>query len=273
MSSPTLATRFRPYRAILAGFCGSTIATIILLFAHIFAQILAQGMGDQSLAYALAYNSLTAYVASNLYLASLVHFVLGVSFAMVYAKIVDSLPGRNSWKSGAVFSLALWLLSAVVFFPLVGAGFFALALDAGVLPVAGSLFLHLAYGVTLGLVYSPALANLRLNATAQHNDLAGYNGASVHAEKAAALGILGGSLVGIVLAGLGATVAGPSSLAVAGLPAGYTIMALVFFCIGMGMLVGFWTGAPDAEPGRHADLSTLRHPGYPSATQDSLPTD
>lgn len=252
MHSPTLTTQFRPYRAVLAGFCGSTVATVLLLFAHILAQVVGRGMGTGSLAYALAHNTLTQTVANNLYLTAFVHFVLGITFAMFYARTVDSWPGHNTWKSGMVFSLGLWLLSAVVFFPLVGAGFFAMSLGAGVLPVTGSLILHLSYGATLGLVYSPALSHLTLNSEAQHANAPAYNGASMHAEKAAAMGILGGTAVGVLLAGLVSAVMGEPGLAVAGLPAGYTIMAMVFFCIGMGMLVGFWTGAPDAEPGGRA---------------------
>lgn len=251
------STKFRPYRAIVAGFCAATVATIILLFSHIFAQILAKGAGEGSPFYALAYNNLTQSVSQNVFLTTLAHFVLGVAFAMAYAKSVDRLPGHNNWKSGLTFGLALWLLSAVVFFPVVGAGFFGMGLGAGILPVAGSLVLHMAYGLTLGTVYSPALARMGVNVGAQHAiDAEGhaldFAPGAPNAEKSAALGILGGSAVGAAVAGVIWMATGPGTSIVPGLPLDYALMAVIFFCVGVGLLIGFWTGVPDPRPARGA---------------------
>lgn len=251
-------TKFRPYRAIVAGFCAATVATVILLFSHIFAQILGKGSGEGSPFHALAYNSLTQSVSENVFLTTLAHFVLGVAFALAYAKSVDQLPGRNNWKSGLSFGLALWLLSGVVFFPLVGAGFFAMGLGAGILPIVGSLVLHLAYGLTLGAVYSPALARMGVNVGAQHAvDADGHTvlpaGGSPNAEKAAAMGILGGSAIGAAVAGIVWLAVGPGKTAIMpGLPLDYALMAVIFFCVGVGLLIGFWTGVPDPRPARGA---------------------
>ncbi len=251
------STKFRPYRAIVAGFCAATVATIILLFSHIFAQILAKGAGEGSPFYALAYNNLTQSVSQNVFLTTLAHFVLGVAFAMAYAKGVDRLPGHNNWKSGLTFGLALWLLSAVVFFPVVGAGFFGMGLGAGILPVAGSLVLHMAYGLTLGTVYSPALARMGVNVGAQHAiDAEGhaldFAPGAPNAEKSAALGILGGSALGAAVAGVIWMATGPGTSIVPGLPLDYALMAVIFFCVGVGLLIGFWTGVPDPRPARGA---------------------
>jgi hypothetical protein len=243
MSRQTPQTWFQPYRAILAGFCGSMIALVILLFAYIFAQILGKGMGQDSIFYSLAYNDLTRTVSHNLLVTLLIHFVLGITFALAYAKIANGLPGHNSWKSGILFGLGLWLLSAIVFFPLVGAGFFALSLGAGLAPVAGSLVLHLVYGSMLGLVYSPYFDSVSVNRVAQQGATGGLE-ASPTPEKAAALGILGGAGIGAVLALVGWLMAGHAHI-VSGVPLDYALLALVFFCIGAGMLVGFWTGAPE----------------------------
>lgn len=240
MSSNLPATPFRPYRAILAGFCGSTTSMVVLLFSHIFAQMLSKGMGPNNVFYALSYNNLTQAVASNLYPTVLLHFVIGTAFAVLYAKMVDRIPGGNSWKSGLIFGTELWLLSAIVFFPAMGAGFFGLGLGAGVLPVAGSLILHLVYGLMLGLVYSPALMKWHVTPQAQRGTVPDN---SASAEKAAALGILAGAGVGVVTVAAALVVIGARSISVGGLPVDYTLMAIVFFCTAMGMLIGFWTGA------------------------------
>jgi hypothetical protein len=250
MSSTEFSSKFRPYRAVLAGFCGSTVATVILLFSYIMAQLLARSTGEGSALHALAYNNLTALVESHLYVTAVAHFVLGTLFALAYARLVDQLPGRNSWRSGLVYGLGLWLLSAVIFFPLMGAGFFALQLGAGLLPVLGSLILHLAYGGVLGLIYSPYLASFGVNAMAQHPGAVPHQLSSTPSEKAAAKGILGGAALGSLLVGVAWLLGQGDSMTVSGLPLDYTLMAVVFFFTTVGMLIGFWTGAPDGEPSR-----------------------
>lgn len=245
MSHYPNTTEFRPYRAILAGFCGSTLAVIVLLFSHIFAQILSQGLEQFTLVHALVDNDLTVAVANNLYLTVLAHFVIGLGFAVMYAKIVDQLPGANSWRSGLIFSSLLWVLSGLVFFPLVGAGFFGLGLGAGALPFLGSLVLHLAYGFTLGLVYSPYFSSVGVNRIAQRNPESGGQ-PSPSSDKAAALGILGGAATGGLLVSASWLLLGrPEAFVVAGMPLDYALLAVVLFCTGIGMLLGFWNGLPN----------------------------
>lgn len=252
MSSQQVSTKFRPYRAILAGFCGSSSAIIVLLFAHIAAQILAQGLGEFSIVHALANNDLTEAVSNNLYLTVLMHFVFGFGFAMLYAKLIPMLPGHNSWRSGLIFSVGLWLLASLLFFPAVGAGFFALELGAGILPALGALILHLAYGITLGLVYSPYLRSVSVNRVIQRDPNSAHI-AAPSADKAAALGILGGAAVGTALVAFVWLLSGrPDAFVALGMPIEYAVTAIVFLSTGVGLLLGFWTGLPNESRANNA---------------------
>ncbi|CCF86010.1 conserved membrane hypothetical protein [Nitrolancea hollandica Lb] len=53
-----------------------------------------------------------------------------------------------------MFSLLPWLVSVLVFLPVMGGGVLGLNLGAGPLPLLGNLLLHLGYGVTLGELYA-----------------------------------------------------------------------------------------------------------------------
>lgn len=238
--------RPRTYRAIVAGFCASATAAFIFLFAHMTAKIIAAGTGSESTFGALADNNLVSLASDNLYFAALVHFGVGLTLACIYSLVEKRLPGKG-WQSGIAFSMIPWLLSALVFFPMVGAGFLGLKLGAGFLPVAGSLVLHLFYGVMLGTLYGPLAKLAVVQPTSVDSRLAEKH---IHegTSKGAALGILGGTFCGLAVATSVWLLFGQEKTnLVAGLPWDYVMMALVFFCSSMGMLLGFWTGIPTSQ--------------------------
>ncbi len=235
---------FRPYRAIVAGFCASAAAALTYMFAHLTSSIVAEGLGEGSWFHALISNSLVDLAASQLYVSILIHFVIGITLAGLYAAVVDRMPSGNSWGSGLQFALIPWFVSALVFFPLVGAGPFALSLGAGFLPILGWLCLHLVYGGFLGYLYSPESSRTVLP---QESLVHAPYETRLTREKAkgGALGILGGAVLGSVLLGIVRLVVGADTEAMAapGLPLDYTVVAGIFFFATMGMLVGMWSGA------------------------------
>ncbi len=234
----------RPYRAIVAGFCASAAAALTFLFAHLGATILARGLGDGSWFAALVQNSLVDLAASSLYLSLLLHFVIGITLAGLYAVVVDRLPNGNHWTSGLWFSLLPWMASGLIFFPLMGAGLFAWGLGAGLLPIAGWLVLHLIYGSLLGFLYSPEASRSVMPQSSLAHDPYETQATQTRA-KGAALGILGGAGLGSAALIVVWLLVGSSQAFVApGLPLDYTIVAGVFFFSIMGMLIGLWTGAP-----------------------------
>src|SRR3954469_17480874 len=92
-----------------------------------------------------------------------------------------------------VFALVPFLLSVVVFFPIMDAGVLGKDLGAGPLPVVGNLILHLIYGATLGTLYS---VDLERWLDGSYADRA-FNR---KAEQYAAIGLVIGAPVGLLLA-------------------------------------------------------------------------
>lgn len=84
------------------------------------------------------------------------HFLNGTILALIYATwFYDRLPGGRLAK-GVVYGLILTLVAWVVVGPLVSpAGPFFLNTPAPLMMLAGSLIVHLGYGIALGLSYTP----------------------------------------------------------------------------------------------------------------------
>lgn len=141
--------------SIASGF----IATIAMSLAMALAFGVARAIGDtqgntlEQWFAALASNDLIDRIGEGVAVGLVLNLVLGLVWAMVYARVfVQRLPGAG-WQRGMLFSLIPWLLSLLVFFPMTGLGFFGSELDAGFLPAAGNLILHLIYGAVLGTLY------------------------------------------------------------------------------------------------------------------------
>jgi uncharacterized membrane protein YagU involved in acid resistance len=80
----------------------------------------------------------------------LVHFVVGVLWAILYARLLlGRLPG-SPVSRGLLYGFLVFLLAEAVLLPIVGAGFFSRG-DPSML--IGALLGHLVYGSVLGWVY------------------------------------------------------------------------------------------------------------------------
>jgi hypothetical protein len=192
-------------RAIISGFIASAVMSFLFFLAYGLARVATQvelrpqrGAAEfTQWLQALTHNQVLDLAATSLYAAAAVHLVVGVLWAIAYAYYFEPRLSGDGWARGLLFSLFPWILSLVIFMPLVGGGLFGAAVGAGPLPAIGNLILHLAYGVTLGAIYGP-LGDIpaddfsREAATDDMTTMTQY-------ERAAAQGIVAGAVLGAVV--------------------------------------------------------------------------
>lgn len=143
---------------LLSGFVATGMMTLILLLAYGMAFLVGSDDPQAPLLlhwlWGLAHNPLVGTATVALPLAIVLHFIAGMAWAVVYAGLVEPYLSGPGWRRGALFSLLPWLVSVLVFLPVMGGGVLGLNLGAGPLPLLGNLLLHLGYGVTLGELYA-----------------------------------------------------------------------------------------------------------------------
>jgi len=82
-------------------------------------------------------------------------FVNGMAIlGFLFARLYQSLPGRNGATKGLTFGLIGWMFMGLIFFPVIGLGLFAFGAGLGIAPALLSLAMLLAYSVVLGTVYA-----------------------------------------------------------------------------------------------------------------------
>ena len=138
---------------ILAGFLATFAMTVILVGAYWVGDAIGRADGNtlQRWSYALVHNPMAERTADMVVLAIGANLAVGLLLALVYARYVEPRLDGPSWWKGLRFALVPWLLSLIVFLPLMGGGLFGMDLGAGPLPIVGNLVLHLVYGAGLGL--------------------------------------------------------------------------------------------------------------------------
>jgi hypothetical protein len=193
-------------RAILAGFAATVAMTGALVIAYGVALMLGSADPQASVVlrwlWALAHNTVTAGAETSVPITVLLHVVAGIGWAVVYAALAEPRLSGPGWRRGLTFAPIPWLLSLIVFLPLVGGGFLGLGLGAGPLPIIGNLLLHVVYGLTLGFLYAPE------NARVLHPDDLDVTPAEqsllTRSEQTMAtgmlLGLVAGAIVGWVIA-------------------------------------------------------------------------
>ena len=137
-------------RSILSGFIASMAMLISFFVAYGAARVaasvtLADRRGAETFhewVQALTNNQVLDLATGSVYAAGAVHLTVGVLWAVVYAYYFEPrLPGAG-WLRGLVFAFIPWVLSLVVFMPVVGGGFVwrtAARALVGLLPTAISL--------------------------------------------------------------------------------------------------------------------------------------
>ncbi len=228
---------------IVSGFVATIILSIGLLIAYEIALLVgSQAAGASTVErwfWALTHNPVTSSARLDLPVALLLNFAAGVGWAVIYGGYVEPRLSGPAWRRGVIFSLIPWVLSLIVFLPLVGAGFLGMSLHAGPLPAIGNLLAHLLYGATLGAVFA---GEQLVRITGEQEDAEDVD-TVVRAERMMATGILPGFILGgvIGLAGSHSIAPGydPWLVTVLGAMAGGAI----------GMLVGSFAGLSDPGVG------------------------
>jgi hypothetical protein len=233
-----------PVWALVAGFGATVVMTGALVIAYGIALLL--GSNDPAAStlarwlWALAHNTLTTNAQTALPAAVLLHFIAGIAWAIVYAGLVEPRLSGPGWKRGLIFSPLPWLLSLIVFLPVVGGGFLGLGLGAGPLPIIGNLILHLIYGATLGALYAPEANRLLIGTDEVEAD--GEAPLLAHTERTMALGIIAGLVLGGLIGWLGAATFAANQGAMIGLLFGALAGSAA------GLLVGSFTGLSPHRP-------------------------
>lgn len=136
---------------------------------------------------ALSSNEMTESVNDIFAAGMILNLVMGLVWALIYARLAEPRLTGPGWRRGALFSLIPWALSILVFFPIAGIGLFGAGIDAGILPVLGNLILHLVFGIVLGTLYEMEGSNDAHDRQANTNS-----------ERSAAFGMLIGAVVGFI---------------------------------------------------------------------------
>mgnify|MGYP001175403745 FL=1 len=97
----------------------------------------------------------TAHLAIGPGMGWLIHFLVGIAWALVYAGVLVGRLRGSPLARGLAYGFLVFLLGQAIFLPLVSAGFFSHG-DAAML--AGSLLGHLVFGAVLGWVYAGSSA-------------------------------------------------------------------------------------------------------------------
>lgn len=191
-------------RAITSGFFATVIASCALVLGYWLASLL--GSNDSGAfvlwrwLYGLANNSITREAQTSLPLVVLLHFVAGIIWAFVYGVFAEPVLSGPGWRRGFVFSLAPWMLSLVVFLPLVGGGLLGLDLGAGPMPIVGNLIVHLVYGLALGHLYAIEATPSQIGSEIRNLDeILALNQANRVMAIGIVLGLVFGAIVGLIV--------------------------------------------------------------------------
>ena len=128
-------------RSMIGGFAGALVMTAMM---YMVAPMMGVRMDIAQMLGSMLGNNWTAGM--------MMHFVNGtIIFPLIYAYLLYQwLPGGPTMK-GTAWGVILWLLAQVMVMPMMGAGFFSMAMG-GMMAAMGSLIGHLLYGSILGAI-------------------------------------------------------------------------------------------------------------------------
>lgn len=128
-------------RSMLGGFVGTLVMTAMM---YMVAPMMGLKMDIAQM--------LGSMLGNNWGAGMMMHFVNGtIVFPLIYAYLLYQwLPGGPTMK-GTAWGVILWLLAQVMVMPMMGGGFFSMAMG-GMMAVVSSLIGHLLYGSILGAI-------------------------------------------------------------------------------------------------------------------------
>ncbi|MEZ4522641.1 MAG: DUF6789 family protein [Thermomicrobiales bacterium] len=227
---------------IIAGFVATVVMSVVMVAGFLSAGMFASENGSTAgqWFYGLTHNSLTEDTFDIPLGAYSINLFAGIIWAVVYGAFAETRLSGPGWWRGMKFSILPWMLSLVVFFPIVGAGILGLSLDAGPLPAIGNLILHLAYGATLGIVYAIPEASAPDSVDPDPVSASLLDrGLAAGLTIGLAIGTIGGAILAVAIGGGSFE---PTEIILAGAAAGVMVGALV------GPLVGLESGSAHRSP-------------------------
>src|ERR671933_1002425 len=243
--------------AIIAGFVAIGTSTGVLMVAYVLANGAADSQGDvlRRWLWQLTHNRVVEFSSGSPAYALALHVVLGIVWAILYARFVDGnralrwwIGDGPGWLRGMRFALLPWIVSLLVLLPAAAINMLDWALSAGPLVPLGNLILHLIYGFTLGQLYDASSDEPAVAADLAYEEPL-QRRAVEHSEDFGAAGILVGGVVGAAV-GIGMAIILPpvlpnvdfggwsAALAVGGILAGGAV----------GGVVGSFAGLPQTPP-------------------------
>jgi hypothetical protein len=236
--------------AIIAGFVAIGTSTAAMMVFFVLANGLADSQADffRRWLWQLTHNEVVAFSSGRPAIALALHVLLGLVWAIVYARFVEYRLSGPGWRRGMIFALVPWIFSLLILLPAAVVNMLDWAFSAGPLVPVGNLVLHLIYGYTLGQLYDASSDEPAFSPDVAY-DAPLVRQAVEHSEDFGAAGILLGGIAG---AGVGiamAVILPPTlpnvdfggwsvALAVGGVLAGGAV----------GAIVGSFAGLPQTEP-------------------------
>jgi hypothetical protein len=243
--------------AIIAGFVAIGTSTGAMMVAYVLANGAADSQGDflRRWLWLLTHNDVVAFSSNRPAIALGMHVVLGLVWALVYARFIEWNPSLRwwigtgpGWSRGIRFALLPWVFSLLILLPAAMVNLLDWALSAGPLVPLGNLVLHLIYGFTLGQLYDASSDEPAVGADLAYDEPL-ERLAVEHSEDFGAAGILLGGIIGAAVGVALAIVLPPLlpsvdrggwslALAVGGILAGGAV----------GAIVGSFAGLPQTPP-------------------------
>jgi hypothetical protein len=242
--------------AIIAGFVAIGTSTGVLLVTY----VLAAGLGDSQADFfrrwlwQLTHNDVVVFSSGRPAVALALHVVLGLVWAIVYARFVEFRLSGPGWRRGMLFSIIPFVFSLLILLPAAVVNMLGWALSAGPLVPVGNFLLHLIYGFTLGQLYDASSDEPALSQDLAYDEPLERQ-AVEHSEDLGAAGILAGGVVGAAVGTMLAVVLPPTlpnvdfggwevALGVGGILAGGAV----------GGIVGSFAGLPQPPPEQPAEM-------------------
>lgn len=127
-------------RIIIGGIAATTVMTVMMLIAPMM------GMPDMKIG-----NMVANFMHIPIALGWVIHFMIGIFWAGIYAFFFKDLVSINPSVKGILFALIPWLLMQVLIMPMMGMGVFSSLTPEPIKMLIGTMMGHLIYGLILGL--------------------------------------------------------------------------------------------------------------------------
>ncbi|CAN5703115.1 hypothetical protein BH23CHL3_BH23CHL3_10240 [soil metagenome] len=179
--------------SVIAGFIATFMMTAAITAGFLFANAVGDEDGGTVARWfaALSGNEIVDQVGDAFAVGMVINLIVGLIWALIYGKFAEPVLNGRGWPKGVIFAMAPFLLSILVVFPIMGAGFLGAGIGAGPLPVLGNLIAHVVFGAVLGFFYAIEEGSGISGDASEHQ-------ASASSERGTALGILIGGVVGAI---------------------------------------------------------------------------